>query len=74
MSEENGTLDVVADEVVNGKRRATFYGMDWGRHDGTSLRCPQCSTVHRFKTRYPKRCRVCDLKFVYTASSEKPTK
>lgn len=64
MGEANNTLDV--SEVANG--RATFMGIDWGGKDWTALRCPRCSTRHQWRSRRPKRCRHCDMRFCYTAN------
>lgn len=53
-------------------KAATFYGIDWGRKDWTALVCPRCQQPHRWRTRQPKTCRHCGVKFVFTAA-EAPT-
>ena len=52
-----------------GDGQATFIGIDWCRRkDWTGATCPRCQQPHRWRTRIPKRCRHCGLKFYYTAS------
>lgn len=66
MGEENNTLDLTQLDGSGANRTAVFAGMDAARgRDWSALRCPRCSTPHRFTTRPPKRCRVCDCKFIY---------
>lgn len=50
--------------------KVTFIGMDWSRtKDWSAVMCPRCRTPHRFRTRLPKHCHHCDLKFSYTANT-----
>lgn len=71
MGEENRTLDVAENEVINDHRRVTFKGMDWARgKDWSALRCPSCSCRHQWRSRPPKRCRLCGIEFIYTANEK----
>lgn len=73
MSEANKTLDHYETDFVGGLPRYTFLGIDWAKPDSDwcALICPRCSTRHEWRKRRPKRCRVCDLRFIYTSNIAK---
>jgi hypothetical protein len=52
-------------------QRVVFIGIDWERKDETGVTCPRCQELHCWRTRTPKRCRHCGLKFFYTANEAK---
>lgn len=51
-----------------GSSKITFFGVDWGRKDWTAAVCPRCQQPHRWRTRRPKSCRHCSVKFLFTAN------
>ena len=71
MGEESNSLNVQADEVVNGRRRVTFGGFNWGGRGIVTVVCPRCSCRHHFTIRKPRQCRICAAKFLYTANEAK---
>lgn len=57
-----------SDAHQEGSKKATFFGIDWGRKDWTAIVCPRCEQPHRWRARRPKHCRHCGIKFLYTAN------